>query len=37
MITLEVLEELRAAAAPFITWLQEAEEDDDEEDDEDDA
>jgi hypothetical protein len=33
LITLETLEELRASAAPFITWLQEAEEDDDEDDD----
>lgn len=34
MITFDALEGLRAAAAPFVTWLQEAEEEDDEEDEE---
>lgn len=34
MIDLDTLEELKKAAAPFITWLQEAEEEDDDEDEE---
>ena len=35
MITFEVLEQLRLNAAPFITWLKEAEEEDDEEEEDD--
>ena len=35
MISFDALEGLRAAAAPFVTWLQEAEEEDDEGDEED--
>ena len=36
MISVDALEALKASAAPFITWLQEAEEDDDDDDDDDD-
>lgn len=36
MITIEILEQLKAFAAPFIKWLQEAEEEDEEEEEDDD-
>ncbi len=36
MISLEMLEELRESAAPFITWLQEAEEEEDDDEEEED-